>query len=171
MRNMYKKAERGFTLIELMIVVAIIGILAAVAIPMFLDSMKNAKNSEAKVQLSKMRDTAKTRFATNASYPVFTATTTPATTCCAQDIGGKKKCKGNKPGDWDVATTWQKIDFQVDEDFFFQYAYTGAANAFTATAVGNMDCDATSITYTQTGTVVGGNPELPGMVEPPPNSD
>jgi type IV pilus assembly protein PilA len=171
MNKLIKKAERGFTLIELMIVVAIIGILAAVAIPMFLDSMKSAKNSEAKVQLAKMRDTAKTRYATNATFPVFAAVATPGVDCCTQNIGGKKKCKGNKPGDWDVAATWQQLDFQIDEDFYFQYDYTGAAATFTANAVGDMDCDGTKITYTQTGAVVGGNPELPQMIEPAPNSD
>jgi len=46
--------EKGFTLIELMITVAILGILAAVAIPSFLQYQSRARQSEAKISLGAM---------------------------------------------------------------------------------------------------------------------
>lgn len=46
------KGEEGFTLIELMVVVAIIGILSAIAVPNFKKYQAKAKQSEAKIQLS-----------------------------------------------------------------------------------------------------------------------
>lgn len=49
------KNNKGFTLIELMIVVAIIGVLAAIAIPNFLNYQCKAKQSEAKSNLGSIR--------------------------------------------------------------------------------------------------------------------
>ena len=53
--NMMKKVQQGFTLIELMIVVAIIGILAAIALPAYQDYTVRAKVSEAVIALSGLK--------------------------------------------------------------------------------------------------------------------
>lgn len=56
------KLQRGFTLIEIMIVVAILGILAAIAIPALTKYMRRAKTSEARIQLAKMFDATSAYF-------------------------------------------------------------------------------------------------------------
>ena len=64
------KGTQGFTLIELMIVVAIIGILAAIAIPNFMTYQAKARQSEAKVGLGGIFTSAVSYFAENNTYDV-----------------------------------------------------------------------------------------------------
>lgn len=64
-----QQAQKGFTLIELMIVVAIIGILAAVAIPAYTDYTQRAQLSESFTMVDGMK-TAIAEFAqTNGAFP------------------------------------------------------------------------------------------------------
>ncbi len=64
--------RRGFTLVELMIVVAIIGILAAIAIPNFLRFQARAKQSEAKTNLKAIFTGQKSFYAERDAYTVET---------------------------------------------------------------------------------------------------
>ena len=68
-----KKVQQGFTLIELMIVVAIIGILAAVAIPAYQDYTVRAQVTEGLSLASAAKTAVSEFFATNGSLPASNA--------------------------------------------------------------------------------------------------
>ena len=79
---MYKleTAQKGFTLIELMIVVAIIGILASIAIPQYSDYIKRGKAAEATSNLATLRIKMEQCFQDNRAYDIAACTAFCTTT-------------------------------------------------------------------------------------------
>jgi len=174
--QMRKLTQRGFTLIELMIVVAIIGILAAVAFPMLWEASGKAKKVEAIVQLDKIKKRAIEEYNANSTFPQVSAGTTPGTNCCTQNYELKKKCAPD-PTVWNT-DEWKALEFSmVTEPFLFQYAYTAvnAGAGFDATATGDTNCNGTTVTYTLNGSIPtssGGGPGAPVFkLIPPQNAD
>jgi type IV pilus assembly protein PilA len=73
-----QKAQKGFTLIELMIVVAIIGILAAVAIPQYQNYVETAKLSSAAASVESLKTYMANDYQTNGTFPAPVSGTTTA---------------------------------------------------------------------------------------------
>jgi type IV pilus assembly protein PilA len=161
---MFKRTnQKGFTLIELMIVVAIIGILAAVAIPAFMRYMNRARSTEAEQFIKKIQDGAVAYYhnpsqpdinPVGKQFPNGSEVFTPAADCCAQP---GDKCAPNAAS-WNTVN-WQALNFSVDDPHYYGYAYTVADPlvGFSAQASGDLDCDLTRGTFTLQTQIIGGN--------------
>lgn len=114
------KGQNGFTLIELMIVVAIIGILAAIAIPNFKNYSKRARQSEAKQELGNIRTLQEVYRSENGVYGSTAAavnwTTPTGTTYYTYTIGA------------DTSTAAGKAAFDVSGETWTLTYSTGAIN-------------------------------------------
>ena len=69
LNNLKKRFQEGFTLVEILIVVVIIGILAAIAIPTYFKYVERGYASDAKVQVKNILENAKLYYSENDEFP------------------------------------------------------------------------------------------------------
>jgi len=164
----------GFTLIELMIVVAIIGILASVAIPSFLNYQLTAKRAEAFSNLGALAKSQKSYYA---EYNLYVGV-------LSEPFGGTGLPPNELKRDSSpIGTAFAAIGWIPEGDVFFDYdtAVPGlaglvcgcVAGCFTATAYGDLDGDnaLSMVLYAQPDRVGQICPTLVNGFFPPLNSN
>ena len=120
----------GFTLIELMIVVAIIGILAAIAIPNFLRFQLKAKSSEGKTNLAAIRTAEESYFAEYGNY----VSALPSPPTIADNT--KTAFSHAVPGEG-----FDRIGWAPEGEVYFFYSVEINSDADQFTAAGHADND------------------------------
>ncbi len=132
---MGKMRQRGFTLIELMIVVAIIGILAAIAVPNFTRFQAKAKQSEAKANLKAIFVAAKAYFTEHDTFQGPSADNINDIAWVSENGTRYTYRYGNATRNSQIPTAGAQTCTNAGT------AVAAAQTSFTAQACGNVDTD------------------------------
>ncbi len=120
--------RQGFTLIELIVLVAIVGILATIAVPNVIRLQTRSRTAEAFANLGTLRDLERSHYAELGNF--VWAGSAPA------------GVPGSRPRPWTGANTLEfaeLLGFEPEGDVYFQYGVNGAGDAFTLTAMSDLD--------------------------------